>query len=142
MTAVATTIADDIVTQYQAAFPSLDVHRVYVPEWDMDTLAAQRVLLVAPNGQDIDLQSRGGGLVVNYRYLVALGAKVADASTASLDQFADLLEQLMDYWQNVTITNRQERAVKWEMQVWPDIEQVRTKSMFLGVFEITFLGTR
>lgn len=142
MTAVATTIADDIVSQYQTAFTTLDVSRVYVPTWDLDNLNQSMSLQIAPNGQDIDLQSRGGGLVVNYRYMVSLGAKVTDATNDSLDQFADLLEQLMDYWQDKTITNRQERAVKWEMRVWPDIEQVGTKSMFLGVFEITFLGTR
>jgi hypothetical protein len=142
MTAAATTIGDAIVSQYQAAFSTLSVSRVYVPTWNLDLLDGQQILQIAPNGQEIDLASRGGGAIVKYKYLVALGAKVADTTTDALDPYADLLESLMDFWLDKTITGRQERAVEWELQTWPDIEQARTKSMFLGVFEITFLGTR
>jgi len=142
MTAAATTIADAIVSQYQAAFTDLEVSRVYVPEWNLDTMDSHNILQIAPNGQEIEFMSRGGGVLVNYRYLVALGAKAIDATTATLDPFVDLLESLMDFWQSTNISGRQERATGIELHVWPDIEQVRTKSMFLGVFEITFQGTR
>jgi len=133
-----TTLADAVVTALNAAGPTWSVaftaERTYLPRFRVEDLSTTPKVSVVTSAKRGDLESRAGDSLDEFDIDVGIHAK-AGTGVAEVDLYADLLEEIVDYFKTQVIAGHV--FTSWEYKASWSPDQMKD-GVFFGFVTLTF----